>query len=44
VAALPQQLREGSAPGAAADHDAIHERALKSIATGTPSNAKRSRS
>ena len=44
VAASTQQLRERSPPRPAADDDCVHERFLKSIATGTPSSSNRSRS
>jgi hypothetical protein len=43
VPTIRKQPSEGGAPGTGADNDRLHERLTKSIATGTPSSSKRSR-
>src|SRR5262249_14650440 len=44
VAAIGQEPGEPGPPGSPADDHRFHERRRKSIATGTPSSSKRSRS
>ena len=44
VTALHEQMRKCGSPGAGSDDDGVHARLTKSMATGTPSRSKRSRS
>jgi len=44
VPPLGEEAGEGGAPRSRPDHDRVHERLTKSMATGTPSSSKRARS